>query len=228
MGMDDPEEDLYAKIGEAFNPYTERIARYGLTGAMGFSMKGSMQIGITDVPTSMKDLMGAPGSVMFDFAKGVSSLARGDISKGVEAILPTGVGNLAKAYRESTQGITSRTNTPLFYGNEPVKLSPMEAYLRALSFNPARIAMIREKQWNERVLTQKYTEIRTNTYAKLKRFWLSGNRDASEYAGILGEIDAYNEIAARRNYPLITQKSIRRNIKRAMRAPKRERERLVY
>lgn len=225
LGMDDPEEDLYEKIGEVFSPGTETVARFGLAGALGASLKGSLSINATSVPTTLPEILGAPYGVLQDFGYGIRDIVKGNVMKGTESILPTGVGNLLKAYRESTEGLTTRNNAPLFYGDEPVKLTPVETFYKGLSFNPVRIAQIREKQWNEKQTEAEYTGTRTGLYSKLRKYWLDGGRDASEYAGILGEIESYNEAAERRNLPLITQRSIRRNLKRASRPSRRERER---
>jgi len=225
-GFDDPEEDAYAEIGKQFGPGTERLARFGIMGAAGVSIKGSLAVGIMDVPTSVKDILGAPGSVLSDiFIDGIPAMAKGNVSKGLEKILPTGVGNVLRAYREGTEGISSRTNAPLFYGRDRVVLTPAETFYRALSLNPARIAEIREKQWKEYSISDKYQKERTDIYAKFKKYWLSENKDKSEYAKLLAEVYDYNERAVKRGFPPITSKSIRANLKRSFKPSKRERQR---
>gem|GEM_PF-3548411 len=66
-------------------------------------LRGSLAIGVTDVPTSIGDLLGALWSVMRDVAGGVADLARGDLLKGAEKLLPRFVAGPVKAVRESTQ-----------------------------------------------------------------------------------------------------------------------------
>jgi hypothetical protein len=230
FGFDEPEEEAYQKIGQAFGPTVESFARFGLAGGggRGISIKGSLAIGIGDLPTDIKSLLGAPGSVISDFYEGGRSLLRGDVLKGVEKVSPTGIGNLARAYRESTEGVTTRTNAPVFYGRKQLKPLPVETFYRALSLNPARMAGIREKQWKERVISYKYSDERKDIYAKLKKFFLlpAHKRDKAEYAKILAEIYKYNERARGKldsSIPLITPKSIKQNIKRSMKPTKRER-----
>ena len=136
---------------------------------------------------------------------------------------------MIKAFRERNEGVTTRTNSPVFYGKEPLRLTPAEAFYRTLSFNPARVAGIREKQWKERRIEYDYRARRRDIYAKLKRFYLKPAKERSkiEYARIVAEIREYNERARRagQSIPVITSSSIKSNIRRAFRPSKRERER---
>ncbi|MBU4317683.1 MAG: PLxRFG domain-containing protein [Proteobacteria bacterium] len=230
FGVDDPEEDLYLTIGKQFGQTAESFARFGVVGAggHGVSMKGSLSIGIGDMPTSMGELLGAPGSVLSDiFIDGIPAIAKGDVSKGFEKILPTGIGNLFKAYRENSEGITSRTNAPLFFGTEPLSPSPVETFYKTISLNPARIAGIREKQWKEKGAEARMNETKAAIYARLRKFYLGKGRDKSQYAKIMAEIQDFNDEAIARKVSPITAKSIKTNMKRAFRPSRRERLRAV-
>lgn len=213
VGFDDPEEDAYLKIGEMFGPKMENVARFGLAGAAGFSIKGSLKIGVGDIPTSMSDLLGAPGSVFTDLKDAFTYASKGDVSKGFERGLPTGFGNVLKAIREGTEGLTTRRNAPIFHENEPVKLSLVESFYRGMSLYPARIAKIRESQWKTKQIESKYKEIRTDINSKIRKYWLS-DRSKEDWAEILGEIQAFNEDAASRGLSPITSKSIKTMLKR--------------
>ena len=47
-------------------------------------MKGSLAIGVGDMPTSMGELLGAPGSVLSDIViDGIPAIAKGDVSTRV-------------------------------------------------------------------------------------------------------------------------------------------------
>lgn len=227
-GLDDPEEDAYMAIGKQFGPEAEQLARFGIMGAggKGISIKGSLALGITDIPTTIKDVLGAPGSVLSDiFVEGIPAIAKGDVSKGFEKLSPTGIGNVIRAYRESKEGVSTKTNAPLFYGKEQLRPSTVETFYKTLSLNPARIARIREKQWKEYKVEEQYRQERTDIYAKLKKFYLSKNKNKGIYAEILAEIYDYNERARERGISPITKKSISMNLKRSFKASKRERER---
>ena len=230
VGMDDPEEDLYLRVGKQFGPGAEDFARFGLAGVggHGITVKGSMAIGVGDLPTSISDILGAPGSVLSDiFIDGIPTVAKGDIAKGFEKILPTGMGNLIRAYRERVDGLTTRTNAPVFYGQEQVKLTPVETFYRALSLNPARVAGIREKQWKGHIQESQYSEQKADIYNKLRKFYLGGGQDLNEYAEIMAEIYKFNEAATSLKISPITKKSIRTVVKRSFRPSRRERLRAV-
>jgi len=225
VGVDEPEEGAYKKIGQSFGPGAERLARFGLAGAAGFSIKGSLSIGIGDLPTTPKDILGAPGSVISDiFLRGIPSVARGDVSKGFEKILPTGFGNTLRAHRERTAGLTTRTNAPVFFGPKPVKLTIPETFYRALSLNPARIATIQEVRWNETKLRRTYAERRSDIYNRIRKHIVSGG-SAEGYAEILADIYEYNERAIQKEQTPITRKTIKASLRRAFRPSKRERRR---
>ena len=232
FGIDEPEEEVYKTIGEHISPVAENFARFGLAGLAGrgpgVSIKGSLALGVGAIPTTLKDILGAPGSVVSDvFLEGIPAVARGDIKKGFEKILPTGFGNIIRAYREATEGLTTRTNQPIFYGNEQVRLDRAEWLLRTLSLYPARIAKIREQQWKEKRLEGKYSKKRREIYAQIKKYYLADKKSPDRMVDIIAQIDVYNEKAADAKPPhtLITKQSIRTNLKRAFRPSKRERRR---
>jgi hypothetical protein len=110
-------------------------------------LRGSLAIGVTDVPTSIGDLLGAPWSVMRDVSGGAADLARGDLLKGAEKLLPRVAAGPVRAVRESTQGVTQANNQPVYYGNERLRAGMVDAAIRAAGFSPARLAVVREEQW---------------------------------------------------------------------------------
>jgi len=233
FGGDDPEEALYTFLENNVSESADDWARYGLfgLGGEGISLKGSLQIGITDIPTTIPDILGAPGSIVLDIYQGGESIARGDVWKGTEKILPLALSAPMKAYREKTEGVTTKKNAPVFYGDEQLKADYMDALYRALSFNPSRMAGIREKQWKEKKLYYKYQDMRSDIYSKLKRFYLSapGDRDKGRYVDILNEIREYNARVKDRGLsnvvPMITDKSIKASVGRSFKPSKRERTR---
>jgi len=231
---DEPEEAMYEWLEANWGETTEQIVRLGAfgLGGHGVSLKGSLDISIFDVPTTLKDLMGAPGSLVSDVVVGGKSILRGDFAKGIERISPNFIGSGIKAYRESTQGVTTSSNAPLFYGREVVKLDGMETIIRGLTFNPARIAKIRERQWKERKVEQNMADLRHDIYARIKAFYNrpKEKRSKSRYMDILEEIRVYNVLVQRsgKPFPVITHKSIKNNLRRAFRPSRRERLRRTY
>lgn len=231
IGYDDPEEEIYKAIENQFGKTTEQFARLGLAGLGGYgiNMKGSLSIGVGDIPTTIWDVLGAPGSVITDIYEGGENILKGNVMKGAEKMLPLFLGNPIKAVREYTEGVTTRVNTPVFYGKEQLKNTPLDAAYRFLSFNPARISTIREKQWKEKKTEYKFRDDRADINAKIKKFYLQPiqKRNKADWIDILAEIEEYNVRAKRKGFPPVTGKSIRQLIKRSFKPSKKERERVT-
>jgi hypothetical protein len=165
--------------------------------------------------------------------EGGKSILKGDVSKGIERIAPLALAGPVKAYREATEGLTTRTNTPIFYGRDRVKADMTDAILRALAFNPAAISKIREQRWSETQQDMRYTEMRTGIYSKIKKFMLKPveDRGKGEWADVVEDIREYNERIKRMQLtgivPFITDKSIHTNIQRSFKPTKKEMRRRI-
>lgn len=224
IGGDDPEEEYYKWAEKTFG--TDAFARHGLAGLAGINLKGSLQIH-NPMPTKLSEVFGAPGAIVTDTWKAIEHFGRGELGKGVEALLPTAFGSFSKATREATEGITTSNYGQVFYGDEPLKADNLDAALRFFSFNPARLSGIREKQWNEKEVAAKYQERKTEIYAKIKRLHIQGKGITPE---VNKEIVRFNELvrgSGRSDIKQITPKSIRRVLILNNRASKFERNRGV-
>ena len=227
---DDPEEALYRWVEDEFGGYAGRVSRYGALGLAGINIAPSMSMMFTrdSVPRTIWDLFGAPGSAVKDVAEGTASLARGDVLKGAEALSPALLSAPIRAYREYKEGVTTRDNQPVFYGNEPLKSTAGQSLIRMFGFNPAGIAEKRDRQWSERMTAREYSEARTEIYARLRRYYLNPKRTQADFAELADMIRAYNA-RVRRSRPhgvtLITSRQLRSLRKKMVVAPKRERER---
>ncbi|MGD9212820.1 MAG: hypothetical protein PVI90_18695, partial [Desulfobacteraceae bacterium] len=232
IGDDDPEEAFYDWVADSFGDLGERFARHGAVGLAGINFKGSLAIGVADIPTNLGDLLGAPGSMFLeDPYKMFRAGKRGDYLKAAEhfPVMPNFLANPLRALRER-EGVTTWSNTPIFYGNEPVVADNAETFLRTLSFSPARLATISEKQWKERKVEAKYLDMRRDIYARFKSFYgkRPNKRSEKEMVSLLVEVKEYNERVKGRGLrqkgiPFITSKSIKNNLRRAFRPPKKER-----
>ena len=225
---DDPEEALYRWVEDEFGGYAGRVSRYGALGLAGINIAPSMSMMFTrdSVPRTIWDLFGAPGSAVKDVAEGTASLARGDVLKGAEALSPALLSAPIRAYREYKEGVTTRDNQPVFYGNEPLKSTAGQSLIRMFGFNPAGIAEKRDRQWSERMTAREYSEARTEIYARLRRYYLNPKRTQADFAELVDMIRAYNA-RVRRSRPhgvtLITSRQLRSLRKKMVVAPKMER-----
>ena len=227
---DDPEEALYRWVEDEFGGYAGRVSRYGALGLAGINIAPSMSMMFTrdSVPRTIWDLFGAPGSAVKDVAEGTASLARGDVLKGAEALSPALLSAPIRAWREYKEGVTTRDNQPVFYGNEPLKSTAGQSLIRMFGFNPAGIAEKRDRQWSERMTAREYSEARTEIYARLRRYYLNPKRTQADFAELADMIRAYNA-RVRRSRPhgvtLITSRQLRSLRKKMVVAPKMERGR---
>ncbi len=220
VGGDDPEEAMYQWFEDNFG--SDRFARHGLAGLLGVNLKGSIQMN-NPMPTKLSEVFGAPGAIAVDIWRGVTHARKSEYLKGAEAMLPTAFGSAFKAVRESTEGVSTGSYSPVYYGNEPIKANGLDTTLRFLSFNPARISGIREKQWREKVVSRKYNKRRNEINTKIKRYYLYGKGSWPEIAK---EISRYNDLvkgSGRKDIPYITRRSIKKLLRRNMRANKTER-----
>ena len=225
VGGDDPEEEFYKWAEETFG--TDRFTRHGLAGLAGVNLKGSIQMN-NPMPTKISELFGAPGALFTDVVKGAESFRKGEVLKGVEAWAPTALGTAVKSVREGTEGITTGSYSPVFYGNEPIKSDGVEASIRFLGFNPARISGIREKQWREKVVAKKFQERRDEINSMIKKTIIYKKGDIMD---VYKEIQRYNELvvgSGRRDISLINPaRQFRTVVRRAQNPGKVERMRMV-
>lgn len=239
IGGDDPEEELYKWARDTFG--TDAWMRFGAPGLLGISFQGSLAMGIPVVSdvldkgkrlNSLAELFGAPGSVVYDAYSAGEHALKGEYLKAAEKALPSAFGSVVKAIRESTEGVTTESYGSVYYGADPLKVSGVESYLRALSFSTADITGKRQQQWSERKVKDKYTEQRADINREIKRLFLQHdyNPPDMEWAGILVKIDKYNDKVIGLNRPditPITAQSIRAMLKRNARASKFERMRAM-
>jgi hypothetical protein len=195
IGGDDPEEEFYEFAGETFGEIGKRFARYGVFGLLGVNLKGSLRIGLGDFDLSLPGILGAPGSMLYDDPMyALEAVKRGAYSKALERVLPLAVSNPLRGIREYSEGVTSFSNTPVFFGKERVMADEVDLLLRIFSFNPARLSDINDTQWGERKTRDAYREVVTELNARLKAYYLlpPSERDPETWADIQADISEYN------------------------------------
>ena len=220
---EDMEEALALFVEEYAGEYAGGLARFGIAGKAGLSLKGSLAIR-TELPTTIEDLLGASFSATSDVISGIGKVASGDVYKGFEEGLPRVVSTVMKGYREGTEGVTNSRNQPVFYGDEALKASTSEAWLRVFGFNPIGIAEKRERQWKDYKIEKKYRSEKASIYTDIRRFLLNGGTK-SDWMEHLKVIENYNAKAIRTgntNIPRITPRSIQGVINAMDKGPRRE------
>lgn len=230
LGGDDPEEELYAWADESFGGGD--WLRGGLLGlgGRGVNLEGSIGINLLNFPTTLKELLGAPVSVLTDGFDAIVYASKGHGLKAAEKALPAGIGNMIRAYRESTEGVTTRTGAPVFHGMAPLMNTKTDAVLRFLSFNPSRMAKIKDVQWSEKQVAAAYSERRRDIYDRYRAFLRKRNRTPQELAELVRMVSDYNtrvRESGRLDLPFITGKSVLMNMRRSFKPSKAEQIRAV-
>ncbi len=191
MGEDEPEEDFYKWVEENTG-IPDRMTRQGIAGAFGIDIRGSLGVRY-GLPTTIKELLGAPYSVVEDVVVGSKKIASGEVMEGIEKIIPSGIGAPLKALREYSEGITTESNQKVFgVDDTELKGSGIDAAIRAATFNPARLAAEREKIWHGKEKAKRYSEMKGKIYSEMRKYLLQKNRNIGDWAEILMEVDDYN------------------------------------
>jgi hypothetical protein len=193
----DPEEQFYQWFEDTFgeDTFMSRGARHGVSGAVfHVNLRGSIQMN-NPLPTDLSELAGAPGSIATDLYDSIIYFSKAEWLKGAEKFSPTFLGSAFKARRESTEGVTTSSYLPVFYGTERLKADPMDAILRYLSFNPSRLSSIREKQWKELKVEQMFTKRRSEIKRNINQMLVQGTASEENWAGIFNDIQEYNNRA---------------------------------
>jgi len=231
LGADDPEEAFYNTAAEYFGEFGSNLFRDGLIGLGGYgvSLEGSLAIDPSETPKSILDLFGAPGSIVKDIIQGIESMTRGDAVKGAEKIAPRAIASPIKAVRESKEGITTRNNTPVFWGPRQLVPNKLESFYQFLGFNPASLNKKKRKIWSDKKIFAKYQGKKSDINSRWKK--AVTNKDAEAIGKVRDEITKFNEDIVNNNLtrivPRITYRSLRSAVRSTTRAPKRERLRQV-
>ena len=231
MDEDDPEEKIYQVAESLFGETGGDVARYGLPGLAGINLKGSLAPNLPDIQEPL-DLLGPIGGMMRNIYQGGQNLTQGNYLKGLEKITPLAAGNVVKAIRETTDGVTTRSGDPVFFGNEQLKGNLGSGIMRAAGLNPIRLSKPREIKWNETTLMRQYSERKRRIYSRIVHYHAKPGKDKNpeEWQDIVDEVLKFNarvkSNGLTRIMSPITPKTIKSRVRRAFRPNKRERMRV--
>ena len=227
FGVDEPEERFYSWFDNSLGDFAGNVVRYGVAGAGGYgvSLKGSLSIDpIQSVPTKLPEILGAPGNVVTDLWDGGKSLFQGEFVHAGKVMGPRVTGSMIQAYQEQAYGVTTRKKTPKFLKGEKMEPENLDSILRFLNFNPAHMAKIKEQKWSEQRLINKYRDLRSDLYARIRGYYhkSEGSRSEGEYLNLLADIDEYNKRVGARDLDRIQGISyiMRQSIKTALKLKK--------
>ena len=186
LGDDDEPYDLEARMRNAIGD-TEmaNLIMRGAPTLAGLDISGKVGAGnmLSILPFSNADLttqqgrsqaagelfLGAAGGMVSRMADGVGQVLSGDMYRGLESILPKGLGDVLKAGRETTEGMTRRNGDLML---SPEEISYWEALWQGLGVQSVQKSVVYEQQQRVRNMNDNFQERTTrvkNDYAKAVR-----------------------------------------------------------
>jgi hypothetical protein len=122
---------------------------------------------------------GAPVGMAARMADGLGLMLGGDWYKGMEQILPKGLGDAAKAYRIATEGVTRRNGDILL---PPSEVSSAETIMQALGIQPVKQVIVAEKQRATVAMNENFQDRSTKVKADYIKAVRSGESTADARA----------------------------------------------
>jgi hypothetical protein len=138
-------------------------------------------------------LGGAPVGMVARVADGLGQMLGGEWYKGMEQVLPKGLGDAAKAYRISTEGMSRRNGDVVLPADE---VSAWEATIQALGIQPVQQSVVMERQQNTLEMNQFYQDRST----KIKADYVKAMRAGESTAEIRAAWNKLQEARVKNGY----------------------------
>lgn len=225
------ERDTWAAVRKHLGSTTEKAVRYGITGQLGVDITGSLSVGV-GIPRGLWDLTGAPGAVWDDLATAYHMASRGKPIRAAEKVLPSGLANIPKAFREKTEGITTEQGRRVWTEEGRAYIpSATETWLRLAGFGSSDEGVVKSRSYEAKKAEMAFKDRKDAIYEELRAYYVNPRRTPSDYQDIVKKIVAYNKAArdsglGKHEVAMITPDSIRRQRLNVTRPQKKEVERL--
>ena len=231
LGAKDKDEDtekwFWDGVRKHMGSGAESAGRYGILGALGVDVSGSLSIGV-GIPRNVWEWAGPIGGAAKEISGAKRHLESGNYLKAAEKLLPAGLANPVKAYRESEEGVSTNTNRRVWdESGKPLTLTGGEAFARGLGFRSTRQATLSERTMEGHEQQTHFKDMRNDLYERYRAWVLSGKKDRETYAKIFKDVREFNakiaKLGLRREVAPITTESLRNQAKRMNKPSKQER-----
>jgi hypothetical protein len=159
-------------------------------------------------------LGGAPVGMAARVADGLGQMMSGEWYKGMEQILPKGLGDAAKAYRISTEGMSRRNGDIVLPASE---VSAWEALVQSMGIQPVQQSVVMERQQNTLEMNQFYQDRSTKVKAQYIKAIRAGESTAEAR-------DAWNKLQEARVKNGYTRQPLSELLKSPQSQAKREKQ----
>lgn len=194
IGVNEPMEKwVWDQTRKHIGKSGERAGRYGLAGAVGVDITGSLSIGV-GVPKGIMDLTGAVGGAAQNLYKAGHFMKTGQYSKATEKIIPSGFANPLKAYREYNEGVTSEKGYPVpTEEGKFFKPNAAETGLRALGMGGSEVSRLKARVFESKEEIENWKDRRSLIHERARALFTKENPSGAEFTKIVKAVDDYNK-----------------------------------
>jgi hypothetical protein len=220
---EDLEKSLWDWIRDQFGNWAEQTGRYGLFGAAGMDVSGSLSIGV-GVPKNFYEWAGPIGGAAKELKEAFRKDSVGDTWRGAEHLLPAGFANVSRAAREYQRGVMTGQSRRVYdpETGKPYMPTGTETALRAAGVRSSRLATAQERLWESKRQAAEWKGKRDDIYEKYRNYIASP--DAKTFKEIRDDVREYNKKVGEANAPgasKITFEAMRKQANEMKRATKK-------
>lgn len=231
LGIKDKNEDMEKWLWDQTRKYlgegAEIAGRYGTLGALGMDISGSLSIGV-GIPRDVWEWGGAIGGVAKEGVTAFNELRKENYSQAAEHVLPAGLANIPKAYREATEGPTTlRGNRVWGEKGKPYQQTAGETGLRLAGFRSSRQATATTRLYEAKTQAAEFNEKRSSIYEAYRAYLAKPSGNSEMHKRIRERVREFNQSIRSANMTgevaPITFESMRRQQEKMKQASKKER-----
>jgi len=224
---EDPEKWIWDWTREHLGERAEVSGRYGLAGAIGGDISGSLSIGV-GIPKDVYEWTGAIGGVAKEVMTAAKEIGQGRYARATEHLLPSGAANIARAIRERSEGVTTeRGNRVWDERGKPLSPTAGETALRVLGLRSSRQAALSSRLYEAKAQAAKINEKKKDIYERYRAYLASTDKDPKTFRAIRLDVREFNkkvsDLKLKGEVSPITYESMRRQLKGMKIATKKER-----
>lgn len=230
FGAKDWDEDIekwfWDVTRQNFGEKVEIMGRFGLAGAIGGDISGSLSIGV-GIPKDMYEWGGAIGGVAKEGITAAREFGQGRYARATEHLLPSGFANVARAVRERGEGVTTERGGRVWDGQgSPLFPTAGETALRTVGLRSSRQATLSARMYEAKRQAAEFNEKKKDIYERYRAYLASTDKNPKKFRAIRLDIREFNakirDLRLQGEVSLITYESMRRQAKGMVRAGKKE------
>jgi hypothetical protein len=188
-GSDDPEKGLYDFLNENLFGIGDWLEEGAFGKVTGINIRRSLAI---ELPSLVDNVT---MSVFKDLWEAGKYFGKGEIGRAAERALPRVIASPIRAFREAEEGITTRSNTPLYFGKERIYPTKLQTIGRMAGINPMEIERKRQEVYKGQKLVSEYNQRKQDISNEYRKYFLkpADKRNAKDYQKIMQDVKKFNQ-----------------------------------